>query len=436
MSDLRIRPGTRLAEVGLACTVLRGVRVLGGEPVDVLTVDGQVAAVARTLSVAAAEVDAAGLILLPGLVDLHTHLREPGGEAAETVATGTRAAAAGGFTDVFAMANTNPVTDTADRVTQLTTGAANRSARVHVVGAITQGLDGAKLSPLTELAESGVTVFSDDGRCVDDARLVRDALRFAASHDLVVAQHAQHGQLASTGQVNAGAAAECTGLAPWPGVAEEIVIARDAILAAETGGHLHVCHVSTRRSVEIVRWAKQQGWPVTAEVAPHHLILTDEVTRSADPRFKVNPPLRGSDDVRALRAALLDGTIDAIATDHAPHTAESKAAAWPDAPFGMTALETALPVLARVLAEESALDWALVARLMSANPAIIGRVAAYAGRPTAVGEPATFTLVDPESTWTVDETVAFTKSTNTPFVGTTFNHRIVATAVNGRLTHH
>ncbi|MFJ4262002.1 dihydroorotase [Paenarthrobacter nicotinovorans] len=431
---------TRQWETGQALhqVILTGVLPYGKEPTDVLISDGKFVSFVPSGHAPAPDttvVDATGLIMLPGFVDLHTHLREPGGEASETVATGTRSAAAGGFTDVFAMANTDPVTDTGEKVRYILDLAETHAhCRVHPVGAITKGLEGLEPAPYAEMANAGARMFSDDGRCVNNAALTRDAMLAAARLDCVLAQHAQSGDLAGAGQINAGPAAESTGLPPWLGVAEETIIARDAILAAETGARLHVCHISTRRSADIIRWAKSQGWPVTAEVTPHHLLLSDELAALTNTRYKVNPPLRSADDVRALRAALLDGTIDAVATDHAPHTDNAKAGHWCDAPFGMTGLETALPVVAKVLDEAQALDWGKVAELMSVTPARIGGISSFAGRPLAAGEPATFTLID-STGWTVNPENRYSKSANNPFEGTTFRHKVVATSLQGRLIH-
>ena len=425
--------------------VLRGVRIVGGPPTDMRVQNGRIAGITPSGAGSgvpagdAITTDAHGLIALPGLVDLHTHLREPAitstsDEISETIATGTRAAAAGGYTDVFAMANTNPVCDSPDRVRDVVERARRDAlTRVHVVGAITHGLRGEALAPIEEMAAAGARMFSDDGHCVDDPALIRDALAIAARRGLVLAQHAQDGSLAARGQINEGYACCGTGLTPWPAAAEEIVIARDVILARHTGAALHICHLSTAGSVEIVRWAKSRGWRVTAEVTPHHLMLTDELAALTDPLFKVNPPLRAPEDVTALRAALLDGTIDAVATDHAPHTASAKARSWTDAPFGMTGLETALPVVARVLAEENGgqVDWHHLAKVMSAGPARIGGIADRAGRPLAVGEPASFCLVDTAARWTVDPARQHSRSANTPFRGTTFEHQVVATYLDG-----
>ena len=418
--------------------ILTGVLPNGGAPADVLISDGKFVSflpAGQDPEPDATVINGSGLIMLPGFVDLHTHLREPGSEASETIATGTRSAAAGGFTDVFAMANTDPVTDTGDRVRHLLELAETHAVcRVHPVGAITKALQGLEPAPYDEMAAAGARMFSDDGRCVNNAALTRDALLAAARLDCVLAQHAQSGDLAGEGQINAGPAADSTGLPPWLGVAEETIIARDAILAAETGARLHVCHISTRRSVDIIRWAKSQGWPVTAEVTPHHLLLSDELAALTNTRYKVNPPLRSTEDVHALRAALLDGTIDAVATDHAPHTADAKARHWCDAPFGMTGLETALPVVAKVLEEAQVLDWSRVAELMSIAPARVGGISSFAGRPLEAGEPATFTLIA-EAAWTVNGETRYSKSANNPFEGTTFRHKVVATALEGRLIH-
>ncbi len=409
--------------------VLRGVRPLGGAATNLAIRGG------RFVEGGARGIDCGGLIALPAFVDLHTHLREPGGEDAETIASGTAAAVAGGYADVLAMANCLPVTDTPGRVTHIREVARARAAcRVHPVGAVTTGLAGSELAPLEELAAMGVRMFSDDGKCVDHAGLLRDALRIARRTGTVIAQHAQHGELAAHGQINEGAAAEHTGLPPWPPVAEETVVARDVVLAGDTGGRLHVCHVSTAGTVEIVRWAKQRGWPVTAEVTPHHLLLDDQRSRTGQTRFKVNPPLRTAADVSALRAGLADGTIDAVATDHAPHTATSKARPWCEASFGMTGLETALAVAAEVLLDAHGRpDWATIADRMAWRPSRIAGLNALAGRPLRPGEPATLTLIKPDDPWQVDPAAMASRSGNTPFAQRWFGHRVVATIVEGRV---
>ncbi|MFI7222103.1 dihydroorotase [Nonomuraea angiospora] len=417
--------------------VLAGVRVLGGPPSDVELRGGRITAVraAGTSGAALTRVAGTGLVMLPALVDLHTHLREPGDEEAETIASGTRAAAAGGYSDVFAMANCSPVTDSPGRVRHIAeTAARTASCRVHPVGAITLRLEGQDLAPLTAMADAGARIFSDDGRCVDDPAILLDALTTSRAAGTVIAQHAQCGSLAPSGQINAGPAADRTGLPPWPAVAEETIVARDVVFAGATGARLHICHVSTAGTVEILRCAKQRGWPVTAEVTPHHLLLTDEQAAAGDTIHKVNPPLRSAADVVALRAALLDGTIDAVATDHAPHPARRKGTGWCDAAFGMLGLETALAVVAEVLGEGGEPDWSLIADAMSHRPARIGGIDAIAGRPLTPGEPATFTLVDPNANWTVDPTEHQSLSANTPFAHFRFRHRVVATVVESRVT--
>ncbi len=419
--------------------VLRGVRPLGGEPVDVVLADGVVAALGTDVTVpaGAVEVDAAGHVLLPGLVDLHTHLREPGREDAETVASGTRAAAAGGFTAVHAMANTSPVADTAGVVEQVwNLGRQAGWVDVHPVGAVTVGLAGERLAELGAMADSAarVRVFSDDGRCVHDPVLMRRALEYVKAFDGVVAQHAQEPRLTEGAQMNEGVVSAEIGLTGWPAVAEEAIIARDVLLAEHVGSRLHVCHVSTAGSVEIIRWAKARGIDVTAEVTPHHLVLTDELARGYDPVFKVNPPLRTAADVEAVRAGLADGTIDIVATDHAPHTREDKDCEWGAAAMGMTGLETALSVVQHAMVETGLMGWADVARVMSTAPARIGRVADTQGRPVAVGEPANLVVVDPRATRVVDGEAQATAAANTPFQGRELPGRVVATFLRGRAT--
>jgi len=375
-------------------------------------------------------------VLLPGLVDLHTHLREPGREDAETVDTGSRAAARGGFTAVHAMANTDPVADTAGVVEQVwRLGREAGWVDVRPVGAVTVGLRGERLAELGAMADSaaGVRVFSDDGKCVSDAVLMRRALEYVKAFDGVVAQHAQEPRLTDGAQMHEGEVSAVLGLRGWPAVAEEAVIARDVLLAGHVGSRLHVCHVSTAGSVEIIRWAKARGVQVTAEVTPHHLLLTDELVRSYDPVFKVNPPLRGQDDVLALRAALADGTIDIVATDHAPHPQEDKDCEWAAAAMGMTGLETALSVVQATMVETGLLDWAGVADRMSTAPARIGRVTGQ-GRPPAVGGPAHLTLVDPAARSVVDPARMATMGRNSPFRGRELPGAVVATFFAGHPT--
>jgi dihydroorotase len=417
--------------------VVTGARVLGGEPTDLLLQDGVIAETGTGLSRAGAEVvDADGLIALPGLVDLHTHLREPGREDAETVETGTAAAALGGFTAVHAMANTDPVADTAGVVEQVwRLGREAGHCDVHPVGAVSVGLQGERLAELGAMADSAarVRVFSDDGKCVSDAVLMRRALEYVKAFGGVVAQHAQEPRLTENAQMNEGELSGVLGLAGWPAVAEEAIIARDVLLTAHVGSRLHVCHVSTAGSVEILRWAKSKGWNVTAEVTPHHLLLTDEMATSYDPLFKVNPPLRTADDVQALRAALADGTIDAVATDHAPHAHEDKDCEWAAAAMGMLGLETALSVVQEAMVETGLLDWAGVADRMSLRPAAIGRVDTQ-GRPLSVGAPANLVLLDPSARRRIDPFALASRSRNTPYAGRELPGAVVGTFLRGRAT--
>lgn len=400
--------------------LVRGARVEGRDATDLLVRDGVIAETGSGLSHAGATVvDADGLIALPGLVDLHVHLREPGYEASETILTGSRAAAAGGFTTVFAMPNTSPVADTAGVVEQeLALGEAAGYVHVQPIGAVTVGQKGERLAELGAMADSRarVRVFSDDGFCVFDPLIMRRALEYVKAFDGVIAQHAQDPRLTEGAQMNEGAVSAELGLTGWPAVAEESIIARDVLLAEHVGSRLHVCHLSTAGSVDIIRWAKKRGVNVTAEVTPHHLLLTDELVRDYDARFKVNPPLRREEDVMAVREGLADGTIDIVATDHAPHPTEAKACEWAAAANGMVGLESALRVVHHAMVETGLLDWSDVARVMSATPARIGRLDGH-GTPVAAGQPATFTLYDPrpQRTFGLDDLRG--RSTNSPYLG-------------------
>jgi dihydroorotase len=386
----------------------------------------------------AERIDAGGLVALPGLVDLHTHLREPGREDAETIGSGTRAAARGGFTAVVAMANTSPVTDTAEAAEHLVHLADREaSAQVVPVGAVSKGLAGTELAELGLMARSraGVRVFSDDGRCVADSRLMRRALEYVRAFDGVVAQHAQDPQLAgSDACCHEGEISGRLGLPGWPRVAESSIVARDVQLAGLTQSRVHVCHVSTAETVEVLRWAKQRGLPVTAEVTPHHLMLTTDEVTGFDPTYKVNPPLRPAEDVFALRDALADGTIDAVATDHAPHARHDKEHAFAEAAFGMVGLETALGVVQETMVNPGLLEWSDVAARMSVVPAHIARLPNQ-GRTLNIGEPANLVLVDPNARAVVDRGDSASRSRNNPWHGRELPDPVVATVWAGRVTY-
>jgi dihydroorotase len=442
--------------------LIKGVSVVGGEPTDLLVRDGAVAEAGRGLSARGAQVvDADGLVALPGLVDLHTHLREPGREDAETVESGSRAAALGGYTAVCAMANTSPVADTAGVVEQVwRLGREAGLVDVQPIGAVTVGLAGEHLAELGAMATSAakVRIFSDDGHCVSDPKLMRRALEYVKAFDGIIAQHAEEPRLTEGAQMHEGEVSTRLGLTGWPAVAEEAIIARDVLLAEHVGSRLHVCHVSTAGSVEVLRHAKARAWAgpggsrlsrVTAEVTPHHLLLTDERATSYDPVFKVNPPLRSAGDVAALREAVVDGTIDVIATDHAPHSVEDKECEWAYARPGMLGLETALSVALEVFGPEGpglsapsggpgagsgpAPRWNLIAERMSRAPARIAGLADH-GRDPAVGAPATFTLVDPAARRVVEPAETASRSRNTPYAGLALPGRVVATFLRGEPT--
>ena len=417
--------------------VLRNVRPYGEAQLDVRIENGVIAQVGSLRPTAADEViDGKGAVLLPGLVDLHTHLREPGREDAETVQTGSTAAALGGYTAVFAMPNTEPCADTAGVVEQVwRLGRQTGLVDVQPIGAVTAGRAGTQLAELGAMADSParVRMFSDDGACVADSALMRRALEYVRAFDGIIAQHAEDPRLTVGAQMNEGVVSGRLGLGGWPAVAEEAIVARDVLLAGHVGSRLHVCHVSTAGSVELLRWAKGKGWAVTAEVTPHHLSLTDELAESYDPVFKVNPPLRTAADVAALRAGLSDGTVDCVATDHAPHSIEDKETEWDAASPGMLGLQTALAIVIEAMVEPGLLDWRGVADRMSVAPARIGTLAGH-GRPIAIGEPANLVVVDPTIRWTVSPAALVSKSRNTPYAGRTLPGRVIATVLRGRLT--
>ncbi len=426
----------------MSAHLLKGIRPYNEEATDLLIVDGVIAALGAEAAQQAAnysdlkEHDFTGLVALPGLVDIHTHLREPGREDSETVYSGTRAAAAGGYTAVFAMANTTPVADNAGVVEQvLNLGRQAGWVDVHPVGAVSAGLEGKHLSEMGAMAASKarVRVFSDDGKCVSDPMLMRRALEYVKAFDGVIAQHSQDPRLTENSQMHEGKVSAELGLRGWPAVAEESIIARDVLLTEHVGSRLHVCHLSTAGSVEIVRLAKARGINVTAEVTPHHLLLTDELARTYSPLYKVNPPLRTQADVEAVRQALADGTIDVVGTDHAPHPVEDKDCEWQAGAFGMTGLETALSVVIETMVKTGKLDWRGVARVMSQTPARIGRLEDQGGD-IAVGQPANLAIIDPNVTRVVDGASQLTASDNTPYAGMELPGQVIATFLHGAPT--
>jgi len=419
--------------------LIRGVRLYGeGDPTDVLTADGQITGIGPGLAApkGAEVIEAAGQVLLPGLVDLHTHLREPGREYAEDIETGSAAAALGGFTAVFAMANTDPVADSpvvTDHVWRR--GQQVGLVDVHPVGAVTVGLEGHQLTEMGLMAAGAaqVRMFSDDGACVHDPLVMRRALEYAAGLGVLIAQHAEEPRLTVGAVAHEGPNAARLGLAGWPRAAEESIVARDALLARDAGARVHICHASTAGTVEILKWAKQQGISITAEVTPHHLMLDDGRLAGYDGVNRVNPPLREAADAEALRQALADGVIDCVATDHAPHAEQEKRCEFAAARPGMLGLQTALSVVVATMVAAGRLDWRGVARVMSENPARIAGLDDQ-GRPLEIGEPANLVIVDPGASWTVRGAGLASRSANTPYESMTLPATVTATLLRGRIT--
>lgn len=421
--------------------LISGARLYGaGEPVDVLVAGGAIAEITAAGSAAAPEsaqvVRARGQVLLPGFVDLHTHLREPGREDTETIETGSAAAALGGYTAVFAMANTDPVADNAVVVEHVwRRGREVGLVDVHPVGAVTVGLGGERLAELGTMAKSaaGVRIFSDDGHCVSDPLLMRRALEYSTSLGVVVAQHAEEPRLTVGAQAHEGERASRLGYTGWPASAEEMIVARDCVLARHAGARLHVCHVSASGTVDVLSWAKELGTDVSAEVTPHHLLLSDERLATYDPVNKVNPPLRAREDVERMRQALAEGVLDCVATDHAPHAPQDKDREWAAARPGMLGLQTALSIVVETMVRPGLLDWRGVARVMSERPAEIAGLPDQ-GRPLAQGEPANLVLIDPDAEWTVRGAELASIAGNTPYEGLRLPAVVSATLLRGRLT--
>ncbi|WBT07775.1 dihydroorotase [Corynebacterium sp. SCR221107] len=426
-----------LAPVESGSLLITNVRPYGeGDPINVLVTDGVITEIGTEVLEADRYVDGQGGVLLPGLVDMHVHLREPGREDTETIATGSAAAAKGGFTAVFTMANTQPVMDQpiiAESVWHK--GQDINLCDVHPVGSITKGLEGKQITELGMMArsEAKVRMFSDDGKCVDNPLIMRRAIEYARGLDVLLAQHCEDPRLTEGASAHEGEVAARLGLRGWPRVAEESIVARDAILARDYGSRMHICHASTEGTVELLKWAKQHDIPMTAEVTPHHLLLTDERLETYDGMYRVNPPLREQRDTIALRDALLDGTIDCVATDHAPHGSEDKCCEFEHARPGMIGLETSLAIIADIFVKPGLADWRFVAKVMSECPAQIVRLPGH-GRPIEVGEPANLTVVKEGESWVVSGQEMASKANNTPYEGMEFDTKVVATVLRGRVT--
>ena len=418
--------------------LIKGASLPDGKKADISISNGVIESVGSGFKGDAKTViDAKDCVVLPGLVDLHTHLREPGREDAETVLSGSSAGVKGGFTAVSAMANTSPVADTAGVVEQVyRLGQEAGLLDVFPIGAVTQGLKGESLSEIGAMADSvaRVRVFSDDGNCVSDPLVMRRALEYIKKFGGVIAQHAQDPRMTIGSQMNEGEISARLGLKGWPAVAEEAIIARDVLLADHVKSRLHICHLTTAGGVEIIRWAKARGIDVTAEVTPHHLLLTDDLASSYDPVYKVNPPLRTESDVHALREALADGTIDIVATDHAPHSTEAKECEWQEAAFGMLGLETALSIVQKTMIDTGLMNWLQVADRMSIAPARIGGYENH-GQPLVVGSIANLVVINPTKKWTVDRDLVLSKSSNTPYHGHELPGVITHTFFKGKATY-
>jgi dihydroorotase len=418
--------------------LIKGVSLPDGTKSDLTIHEGLISSIETYFKgEARAVINATDCVVLPGLVDLHTHLREPGREDAETVLSGSRAGAKGGFTAVSAMANTSPVADTAGVVEQVyRLGQEAGLLDVFPIGAVTQGLKGEALSEIGAMADSvaRVRVFSDDGNCVSDPLVMRRALEYIKKFGGVIAQHAQDPRMTIGSQMNEGEMSARLGLKGWPAVAEEAIIARDVLLADHVKSRLHICHLTTAGGVEIIRWAKARGIDVTAEVTPHHLLLTDDLASSYDPVYKVNPPLRTEADVHALREALADGTIDIVATDHAPHPTESKECEWQEAAFGMLGLETALSIVQKTMIDTGFMNWNQVADRMSIAPARIGGYENH-GQTLVAGSIANLVVINPTLQWTVDRDLVLSKSSNTPYHGHELPGVITHTFFKGTATY-
>jgi dihydroorotase len=414
---------------------ITGATTYDDRKVNVTITDGKISHIGNEIH--GEEISGKGKWLIPGLVDLHTHLREPGKEDAETVESGSRAAIKGGYSAISAMPNTNPVADTAGVVEQVfRLGQETGLCDVFPIGAVTTGQGGRQLAEILAMANSAaqVRIFSDDGHCVSDSLVMRRALEYVKMFNGVIAQHAQDPQLTVDAQMNESVVSSKLGLKGWPAIAEEGIIARDVLLADHVQSRLHVCHVTTAGGVEIIRWAKARGINVTAEVTPHHLLLTEDCAETYDPVYKVNPPLRSERDVMALREGLADGTIDIIATDHAPHSSENKECEWQAAAFGMLGLETAFSIGYQTMVQSGLISFATLIDRMSIAPARIGGYSNHGGT-IQIGESANLALVDRDSSWQVDRESVQSKSRNTPFHGRELPAIIETLIFNGNVHH-
>ena len=426
----------------MTALIIRNVRLYGeGDAVDVLVHDGRIDNIAAhgtltTLPTECEEYDGRGNVLLPGFVDIHVHLREPGREDTETIASGSAAAAIGGFTAVYTMPNTNPVIDNNNLAEMVwSKGQEIGLCDVYPVGSITVGLQGKELSEmgLMNKGKAQVRWFSDDGKCVNNPLVMRRALEYAAGLGATIAQHAEEDRLTEGAIAHEGTMAAKLGMKGWPRAAEESIVARDILLARDAHAHIHVCHASTKGTVELLKWAHEQGVNITAEVTPHHLLLNDSVLPTYNGVYRVNPPLREESDNEALQQALIDGVIDCVATDHAPHGSEETCCEFAKAANGMLGLETSLAIMAQVMVESGRMTWRDIARIMSERPAKLVGLADH-GRPLEVGEPANLTVIDPDAGWCVHGEELASIASNTPYEGMEFRARPVLTVLRGRVT--